>query len=115
MRRTAGGQSRRNVAIKRLEQDAKPNILGLVFIFYVDQNSSTRQPLTDGSGLKPHHEPRPNLIKVHIIQLAVGNKLGKPVITADATAVHWANPGFVQRALGNLWASSSKAAAPSRR
>ena len=36
-----------NVAIKRLEQDAKPNILGLVFIFYVDQNSSPQgDPLT---------------------------------------------------------------------
>ena len=37
-----------NVAIKRLEQDAKPNILGLVFIFYVDQNPRTQgNPLTD--------------------------------------------------------------------
>ena len=37
-----------NVAIKRLEQDAKPNILGLVFIFYVDQNSRMQgNPLTD--------------------------------------------------------------------
>ena len=36
-----------NVAIKRLEHDAKPNILGLVFIFYVDQNSSPQgDPLT---------------------------------------------------------------------
>ena len=36
-----------NVAIKRPEQDAKPNIL-LVFIFYVDQNPRTQgNPLTD--------------------------------------------------------------------
>ena len=50
-------------------------------------------------------------VKVQITQLAVGNKSATSN-HRGRTAVHWANPGFVQRALGASGLSSSK---PQRR